>query len=163
MTADLRSMAGLGWPPSVYDQNGNECMNSVLQREKQHTGKKNLSIPEFVRLLQRVVKRQRTEEDLAFLGLGELRLDEKYVQEGMRESVFYRKTKAQQEIALRKFHNLLVKTDDILPIDLEKTDSGSEGSTLTPLTVPLHSSGVIRAPLQYIGMNVPSCRVNFSS
>lgn len=163
MTADLRSVAGLGWPPSVYDQNGNECMNSVLQREKQHTGKKKLSIPEFVRLLQTVVKRQRTEEDLAFIGLGELRPDEKYVQEGMRESVFYRKTKAQQEIALRKFHNLLVKTDDILPIDLEKTDSGSEGSTLTPLSVPLHSSGVIRAPLQYIGKNVPSCRVNFSS
>lgn len=150
MTADLRSMAGLGWPPSVYDQNGNECMNSVLQREKQHTGKKKLSIPEFVRLLQTVVKRQRTEEDLAFIGLGELRLDEKYVQEGMRESVFYRKTRAQQEIALRKFHNLLVKTDDILPIDLEKTDSGSEGSTLTPLSVPLHSSGVIRVPFSIL-------------
>lgn len=32
MTAEVRSMAGLGFPPGVYDQNGNECMNSVLQR-----------------------------------------------------------------------------------------------------------------------------------
>ena len=38
MTAEFRSMAGLGWPSGVYDQNRNECMNSVLQREKQLTG-----------------------------------------------------------------------------------------------------------------------------
>ena len=34
MTAEVRSMAGLSFPHSVYDQNANECMNSVLQREK---------------------------------------------------------------------------------------------------------------------------------
>ena len=51
MTADLHPMAGLGWPPSVYDQNVNECMNSVLQSEKQHTGKRKLSVPEFAQLL----------------------------------------------------------------------------------------------------------------
>lgn len=39
MTAEVRSMAGLGFPPGVYDQNGNECMNSVLQKEKDKTGK----------------------------------------------------------------------------------------------------------------------------
>ena len=38
MTAELRSTADLGWPSGEYDQNGNECMNSVLQREKQFTG-----------------------------------------------------------------------------------------------------------------------------
>ena len=30
MTAEVRSMTGLGFPPGVYDQNGKECMNSVL-------------------------------------------------------------------------------------------------------------------------------------
>ena len=40
MTAKVRSMAGLGFSPGVYDENGNECMNSVLQREKNNTGKK---------------------------------------------------------------------------------------------------------------------------
>lgn len=62
---------------------------------KQLTRKRKLSIPEFLRLLETVIKRQRTEEDLAFIGLGELRMDEKYTEEGM-ESVFYRKTWAQQ-------------------------------------------------------------------
>ena len=150
MTADLRSMTGLGWPPSVYDQNGNECMNSVLQREKQRTGKRKLSIPEFARLLQTVVKRQRTEEDLAFIGLGELQLDENYADEGMKESVFYRKTRAQQEAALRKFHNLPVKTEHLLPIDLEKTNSESEESTVPPLSLPLQNSGIIRVPFSIL-------------
>ena len=150
MTADLRSMAGLGWPPSVYDQNGNECMNSVLQREKQRTGKRKLSIPEFAQLLQTVVKRQRTEEDLAFIGPGELQLDENYADEGMKESVFYRKTRAQQEAALRKFHNLPVKTGHLLPIDLEKTNSESEESTVPPLSLPLQNSGIIRVPFSIL-------------
>lgn len=51
MRADVRSMAGLGFPPSVYDQNGNECMNSVLQREKATTGNKKLSLPRCVRMI----------------------------------------------------------------------------------------------------------------
>ena len=40
MAAEVRSMAGLGFPPGVYDENENECMNSILQREKNNTGKK---------------------------------------------------------------------------------------------------------------------------
>ena len=75
MTANVRSMAGLGFPPSVYDQNGNECVNSVLQREKSTTGKKQLSLPRCVRMIGTTVKRQQTEEELALLGIGELRLD----------------------------------------------------------------------------------------
>lgn len=67
-------------------------MNSVLQREKQLTRKRKLSIPEFSRLLETVVKWQ-TEEDLAFIGLGELTMDEKYAEVGIKESVFYRKTR----------------------------------------------------------------------
>ena len=147
MTAELRSMAGLGWPPGVYDQNGNECMNSVLQREKQLTRKRKLSIPEFARLLQTVVKRQRTEEDLAFIGLGELKMDKNYEEEGMKESVFYRKTRAQQEAALKKFHNLSVKTVDIIPIDLENTN---EADTMSPMSLPLEDFGIIRVPFSIL-------------
>ena len=149
MTADLRSMAGLGWPPGVYDQNGNECMNSVLQREKQLTRKRKLSIPEFSRLLETVVKRQRTEEDLAFIGLGELRMDDMYAEVGMKESVFYRKTRAQQEAALKKIHNLPVKAVDLLPIDLVETNSESPAIT-TPLSVPLDNCGIIRVPFSIL-------------
>ena len=40
------------------------------------------------------------EEDLTFVGLGELKMDKNYVEEGMKESFYYRKTRAQQEAAL---------------------------------------------------------------
>ena len=75
MTAELRSMAGLGWPPGIYDQNGNECINSVLQREKQLAGKRKLSIPEFASLLQTMVEGQRTEKDPVFIGLREMKMN----------------------------------------------------------------------------------------
>jgi len=45
MTADFLSMSGLGFPPCVYNQNGNKCVSSALQREKAATGKKRLSLP----------------------------------------------------------------------------------------------------------------------
>ena len=32
MTAKVRTVAGLGYPPDVYTQNANECINSVLKR-----------------------------------------------------------------------------------------------------------------------------------
>lgn len=79
MTAEVRSMAGLGFPPGVYDQNGNECMNSVLQKEKDKTGKKRLSLPQCVRLIRTTVNRQRTEEQLALIGIGDLEHDSLYV------------------------------------------------------------------------------------
>jgi len=51
-----------------------------------------------VRFLHTVVKRQRTEEGLAFIGLGELQLDEKYTDKGIKESIFYRKTRAHKRL-----------------------------------------------------------------
>ena len=75
MTAEVHYMAGLGFPPCVYDQNGNECMNSILQREKDNTGKKRLSLPQCARLLRMTVNRQQTEEQLALIGMSDLKLD----------------------------------------------------------------------------------------
>ena len=43
MTQNIHSMAGLGFPPEVYNQNANECMNSVLKRDI-HNDKKRMSI-----------------------------------------------------------------------------------------------------------------------
>ena len=92
-------------------------MNSVLLEEKQPTRKRKLSIPEFLRLLETVVKLEKTEKDLAFIGLRELKMDERYTELEIKESVFYWKMRAQQEAMLKKFHNLPVKTDDLLLID----------------------------------------------
>ena len=34
MISPIREKCGLGSPPAEYDQNGNECYNSVLKRNK---------------------------------------------------------------------------------------------------------------------------------
>jgi hypothetical protein len=53
MTADVRSMAGLGYPPTPYTQNANECIYSLIKRE---CGK--MPMTEFCQKLETVVKRQ---------------------------------------------------------------------------------------------------------
>ena len=98
-----------------------------------------------MRLSKTVVNWQRTEEDLVFIGLRELRMDEKYTELEMKESVFYWKMRAQQEAMLKKFHNLPVKTDDLLPIDLDESNSESAEIT-TPLNVQLDNCGFICVP-----------------
>ena len=124
MTAEVRSMAGLGFPPGVYDQNGNECMNSVLQKEKDKTGKKRLSLPQCVRLIRTTINRQRTEEQLALIGIGDLELDPLYVDLGVDEKTFYRKTTLQKEAVLKTFNHQHVRAEDMT-------------STSTNLTCPL--------------------------
>lgn len=88
-TAKVCSMAGLSFPPSVYDQNANEYKNSVLQREKDNTGKKRLSLPQCARLIRTTVARQRTEEQLALIGIGDLELDPLYLDLAVDETTFY--------------------------------------------------------------------------
>lgn len=151
MNANIRSMVGLGWPPTVYDQNANECMNSVLQREKQLTGKRKPSIPEFVCILRATVARQRTEEDLALIGIGELALDDNYKCCGVKETTFYRKTKAQQESILKKFHDLPVRTQ-VIPLDLQETNAAHAD---VGLSVQIEDSGIIRVPFTISFSNAP--------
>ena len=64
--------------------------------------------------------------------------------------MFYRKTRAQQEAALKKFHNLPVKTEDLLSIDLNESNSESNEITTTPLSVPLENCGIIRVPFSIL-------------
>ena len=39
MTADM-AMSELGWPPAAYNQNLNDCMNSVIKKAKKHLERK---------------------------------------------------------------------------------------------------------------------------
>ena len=115
-------MSGLGWLPAVYDQNPSECMSSVLKREKEASGKKEVSIPEFARLLKRVIKRQRSEEELVLIGVGdELHLDPDYKGYGMEEIVFYRKSQDQRNTFLKMFHHATINITKELPVDLQDT------------------------------------------
>ena len=38
MSAELRSLSGLGFPPRPYNQNANECMNSVIKGDLKKDG-----------------------------------------------------------------------------------------------------------------------------
>ena len=143
MTAEVRSTAGLGFPPGVYDQNGNECMNSVLQKEKDKTGKKRLSLPQCVRLIRTTVNMQRTEEQLALIGIGDLQLDPLYVDLAVDEKTFYRKTKQQTEAALKKFNKQQVRAEDMTSASTNYDVS----STVHPLSMSPQESGIIRVPL----------------
>jgi len=139
MTADIRSMSGLGFPPGVYDQNGNECMNSVSQREKAVTGKKRLSLPGCIRLLKKTVQQQRTEEELALLGIGDLKLDTMYVNLAVPETVFYRKSQAQKQAVLKKFYSEGVKApQEVLP-----NEDDDEDDKNNPLCITVRESGIV--------------------
>jgi len=140
MTADVRSMSGLGFPPGVYNQNGNECMNSVSQREKAVTGKKQLSLPGCIRLLKKTVQQQRTEEELALLGIGDLKLDTMYVNLAVPETVFYRKSQAQKQAVLKKFSSEGVKApQEVLP-----NEDDDEDDKNNPLCITVRESRIVR-------------------
>ena len=147
MTAEVRSMAGLGFPPSVYDQNGNECMNSVLQKEKDKMGKKRLSLPQCVRLIQTTVNRQRTEEQLALIGIGDLELDPLYVDLAVDEKTFYRKTTQQKEAVLKKFNHQQVRAEDMAATS---TNSDVSSTVTSPLSMSPQESGIIRVPFSML-------------
>ena len=158
MTADVRSMAGLGFPPSVYDQNGNECMNSVLQREKAKSGKKRLSLPACVRLLRQTVKRQRTEEELALIGTGDLKVDPLYEDITVPETVFYRKSVKQKQAVLNKFKNQEVKSNDDVLSDI----GVDEGTSNNPLSISVEQSGIIRVPFEVLKQMFQKAGVHLS-
>ena len=121
-------------------------MNSVLQREKQKMGKKQLSIPEFARLQQAVIERQRTEEEFALIGIGDqVHLDQNYKSYGIDETAFYRKTREQQNAFLKKFHLVNVSTQKELPAGLTGTFS-REDSSAPCLSISLDNMKIIDVP-----------------
>ena len=65
---------------------------TLFYREKPTTGKKQLSLPRSVRMICTTVKQQQTEEELALLGIGELRIDLLYEDLAVHETVFYKKS-----------------------------------------------------------------------
>lgn len=145
MTAKIRSMAGLGFPPDVYDQNGNECMNSVLRRDKEATGKKELTLPQCVKLLKTAVERQRTEEKLSIFGSGHVTLETTYHHSSVDEQVYYRKTTKQKESCLKNDFEAHVKEDTASVVEFS-SPTEQDYSEIVPLSIAVEDSGIIRIP-----------------
>ena len=68
MTAELRAMVGLSFPPKAYSQNANEFINSVVETDRET---RSLSLKSIVQLLRSVVKDQERQVKLLFIGCGE--------------------------------------------------------------------------------------------
>ena len=104
MSAELRSLCGLGYPPKPYTQNANECANSVVKSDiRGEGGKKSKLDPfDFVQILHKSVKRQATEVDMAIIGLGEYRLKPEYRNLQITDAEFWKKTKTQREAFLKR-------------------------------------------------------------
>ena len=139
MTADVRAMTGLGFPPQLYNQNANECMNSVIKRELKW---KRLNPMEVVTHIEHIVRRQFDEAKLAMIGRGEYSVIEKYAEYQVPEVRYYQMTKSQKEKNERRFFNAEVKSDD----ELQDKDTSSQTDVETCLSVKLENSGITSVP-----------------
>lgn len=117
MTADLRAMCGLGYPPSMYNQNANECANSVVKRDLKL---EKLSVQDCVMHLQNIIQRQHDEARLAVLGRGEYTVSQHYKECTVPEEQYYQMTK-QQKVRLENnfFHARVKRPED--PITSQDT------------------------------------------
>ena len=105
MTAEIRSVCGLGFPPKTYTQNGNECINAVIKADilSENKGvKKKLNPYEFVKIVEQSVKRQENEVKLAQIEKGEYQLKPAYQHLMVDENVYWRKTASQKEAVFKR-------------------------------------------------------------
>lgn len=86
MTTDLRTMCGLGYPPSMYNQNANECGNSVIKRDNKL---EKLSVQDCLTHLQNIVQGQ-------YNGTRLNSVSEPNREYQVNEEKFYQKTKQQK-------------------------------------------------------------------
>ena len=75
MIAERRTRCGLGNPPDEYNQNANECMNSVLKRLKSF---KKLTVKETIELIQNEVKNHQEHTKLVLIGKGQWRICQQF-------------------------------------------------------------------------------------
>ena len=110
MTAKVRTVAGLGYPPDVYTQNANECINSVLKRAAK--GKK-LSLREAALTIDSSVREQENQVKLAMIGIGELKVAQDYSQFSIPHEQFYSMNASQRDKALKRFNEAKISPADV--------------------------------------------------
>lgn len=71
MSAELRTLVGLGFPPKLYTQNANECNNSVLKKGKETN---NMTLKEVVQSIRSVARSQEEQASLSLIGSEEWKL-----------------------------------------------------------------------------------------
>ena len=104
MSAEVRAICGLGFPPKPYTQNANECMNSIIKNVVREAGGKkgNMNPYDFAKLMEKTVTPQETELKLAQIGNGEFSLKPEYQHLKISEIEYYRKKPIQKEALFKR-------------------------------------------------------------
>jgi len=147
MTAEVRSLSGLGYPPQVYSQNANECMNSVIKRAAQN---KKMDIMDCITNLRQEVTNQQNMKKLAMISRGELTVSDEFRGFLVEEDSYFKMTKIQQERAFNKFKSAPLSPDTVVDAN-DKTDvSGHEELVFSNLSVQVSQVHTTIIPLQIL-------------
>ena len=102
--SDIRSMCGLGYPPTLYTQNANECMNRIIKADQDpKSSKHQTALLPYIERIRAEVARQHDEQFLAVLGLGQYRLSDKFSFLRVEENNFFRMNDSQKKALKKKF------------------------------------------------------------
>jgi hypothetical protein len=147
MTADIRSMSGLGFPPKPYTQNANESINSLIKRE---CGTK-LSMPEFVRRLENVIKRQQVQVALAFIGQGDWVVRDEYQHLMVKENSFYRMQASQRKAFKDRISSAPLKDRNISDNrEADEIETNDPHFDYGELPIRPEESGIISIPIEIL-------------
>ena len=102
MRADIRSMCGLGFPPTTYSQNASECLNRYVKENAKCSEDVTSSLVEVVQNISSVVKCQ-FEQFLVVIGKGTYRLRERFQFLRENENAYYRMSEAQKDRVRKRF------------------------------------------------------------
>ena len=103
-TADIRSVCGLGYPPKVYTQNANECMNRLIKAEdNSNYFKKEKSLLPYIERIKSEIQRQQNEQFLAVIRRGQYHLTDEFSFLKVEERNFYKMTDLQKKSLKNKF------------------------------------------------------------
>jgi hypothetical protein len=143
MSAELRSMCGLGYPPKPYVQNANECINAVVKNDilSDTKRRKKLSADELCKSLQRTVTMQENEVLKALYGQGQYRLKPEYAHLKVDEDKFWRMNRNQRQHLFEKS-----KKASLLPASEEEETK----EPLSQLSFPYSALGQTLIPTEIL-------------
>jgi hypothetical protein len=135
--SSVREAAGLGSPPSIYTNNDNEGMNSVLRRMTT-SGKKLWS--EMVAILEKLVTQQQVEFERAVYGAGEFRLVSEMSRHQKSPGQWHKMSSEQKKNCLKKFNTMECP---FAVHDVQDTyTSDEEARSKNELSIPHTKSGI---------------------
>ena len=103
MRADMRSMCGLGSPPTTYTQNASECVNRYVKENAKGSKDVTRSLVDAVKNIESVVKRQFEKQFLAVIGKRTYRLTDEFKFLEVEEREYYQMSSSQKKKLRKRF------------------------------------------------------------